>query len=123
VLPHRQRLLLQRRQPAALGELQRALQVLRLNLHRRELAAVGEPHPATARDVVADLADGADGVLEREVAPRARVLLQHAQHDRRRPDLEERRVLAHVGVAHDHVEPAEALGVGVGLVAGVDDRT
>ena len=37
-------------------------------------------------------------------------------------DLEERGVLAHVGVAHDDVEPAVALGVGVGLVAGVDDR-
>ena len=39
------------------------------------------------------------------------------------PDLEERRVLAHVRVAHDHVEAAEPLGVGVRLVAGVDDRT
>ena len=38
------------------------------------------------------------------------------------PDLEERGVLAHVGVAHDHVEAAVALGVGVGLVPGVDDR-
>ena len=37
------------------------------------------------------------------------------------PDLQEGGVLAHVGVAHDHVEAAEPLGVGVGLVAGVDD--
>ena len=50
------------------------------------------------------------------------VLLEHPQQDRRRADLEEGRVLAHVRVADDHVEAAEALGVGVGLVAGVDDR-
>ena len=37
-------------------------------------------------------------------------------------DLQERRVLAHVRVADDDVEPAEALGVCVRLVAGVDDR-
>ena len=38
------------------------------------------------------------------------------------PDLEEGGVLAHVGVADDDVQAAVALGVGVGLVAGVDDR-
>ena len=32
-------------------------------------------------------------------------------------------VLAHVRVAHDHVQSAIPLGVGVGLVASVDDRT
>ena len=63
------------------------------------------------------------GILEREVAPRARVFFEHAQHDGRGADLEEGRVLAHVGVADDHVQPAEALGVGVRLVARVDDRT
>ena len=122
MLPHRERLLLERREPAALREPQRAGEVLGLDLDRRELAPVGEAHAAPARDVVADLADGADRVLEREVAPRARVLFEHAQHDRRRADLEEGRVLAHVRVADDHVQPAEALGVGVRLVARVDDR-
>ena len=39
------------------------------------------------------------------------------------PDLHERRPLAHVRVADDHVQPAEAFRVGVRLVAGVDDGT
>ena len=39
------------------------------------------------------------------------------------PDLQEGGVLAHVGVADDDVQPAEPLGIGVGLVAGVDDGT
>ena len=112
-----------RREPASLGEAQGAVQVLRLDFDRRELASVGEPHPAATSEVVADLADGTDRVLECEVAPRARVLLEHSQHDRRRADLEERRVLAHVGVADDHVQAPEAFGVGVRLVPGVDDRS
>src|SRR5207244_6840013 len=85
----------ERREPASLGEAQGAVQVLRLDLDRRELASVGQAHPAAAREVVADLTDGADRVLEREVAPRAGILLEHPQHDRCRADLEERRVLAH----------------------------
>ena len=48
--------------------------------------------------------------------------LEHAQHERAGTDLEEGRVLTHVGVAHDHVQAAVLLGVGVGLVTGVDDR-
>ena len=122
VLPHLERLLLERAEPAALGEAQRPVQVLALDLDRGELTPVGEPDPPAAGDVVADLTDRADRVLEGEVAPRARVLFEHAQQDRRRPDLEERRVLAHVRVADDHVQAAEPLGVGVRLVAGVDDR-
>jgi len=118
-----ERLLLERREAAPLGEPESAVQVLGLDLDRRQLAPVGQPHPAATREVVADLADGADRVLEREVAPGAGVLLEHPQHDRRRADLEERRVLAHVGVAHDHVEAPEAFGVGVRLVSGVDDRS
>ena len=123
VLPHAERLLLERREAAPLGEPESAVQVLGLDLDRRQLAPVGQPHPAATREVVADLADGADRVLEREVAPGAGVLLEHPQHDRRRADLEERRVLAHVGVADDHEEAPEAFGVGVGLVPGVDDRS
>ena len=62
---------------------------------------------------------GFSSVMSRSTTRR---VLQHAQQDRRGPDLQERRVLAHVRVADDHVEAAVALGVGVGLVAGVDDR-
>src|SRR5207244_12323460 len=55
----------ERREPAPLGEAQGTVQVLRLDLDRRELASVGQAHPAAAREVVADLTDGADRVLER----------------------------------------------------------
>ena len=71
---------------------------------------------------MADLADRPDRVLQRHVAQHDAAVLEHPQHARRGADLEERRVLAHVGVADDDVEAAVALGVGVRLVAGVDDR-
>ena len=48
-------------------------------------------------------------------------VLDHREHQRRRPDLEERRVLGQVRVADDHVQAAVLVGVGVRLVAGVDD--
>src|SRR4029450_1129502 len=46
-----------------------------------------------------------------EGPPRRAVFFEHAQDDRRRADLEERRVLAHVRVADDDVQPAEPLGI------------
>ncbi len=73
--------------------------------------------------VVADLPDGPNRVLERHVAQDNSGFLQHAQHETGRPDLEEGGVLAHVRVAHDHVESPVALRIGMGLIAGVDDRT
>ena len=108
--------------PLVLRVAQRPVEVLALDLERAGLAPVGQAHPARAGDVVADLADGADRVLEGHVAQHDDGLLEHAQQDRRRADLEEGGVLAHVRVAHDDVQPAVALGVGVRLVAGVDDR-
>ena len=96
-------------------------EVLRLDLQRARLATVGQAHLAPTGGVVADLADRADRVLHGEVAHHHAVL-DHPQHEVARGDLEHRGGLAHVGVADDHVEPAEPLGVGVRLVAGVDDR-
>ena len=61
------------------------------------------------------------GVLQSEVA-HDDAGFDHAQDEVRRTDLQQRRRLGHVGVADDDVQPAEALGVGVRLVAGVDDR-
>ena len=49
-------------------------------------------------------------------------VLDHRQHQRGGADLEVGRDLGEVGVADDHVQPAVLLGVGVRLVAGVDDR-
>ena len=68
-----------------------------------------------------DLADRPDRVLQRQVAHR-HAGLDHAQHDVGAADLEQRGDLVHVRVADDDVQPAVALGVGVRLVAGVDDR-
>ena len=86
------------------------------------LAAVGQADLAPAGEVVADLPDGPDRVLEGQVPQHRAGVLEHPQEDAGRPDLQEGGVLAHVRVAHDDVEAAEALGVGVGFVAGVDDR-
>ncbi len=59
------------------------------------------------------------GVLDRQI--RQEPVLDHLQHDRGGPDLQERGDLAHVRVADDHVEPPVLLRVGVRLVARVDD--
>ena len=83
--------------------------------------AVGQPHGAAAGGVVGDLADGADRVLQGEVA-HDHARLDHPQHEVAGPDLEHRGRLAHVRVADDDVQPPVVLGVGVRLVAGVDDR-
>src|SRR3954447_15003799 len=95
--------------------------VLGLDLQRRHLPAVGEPDLAPSGHVVADLADGADRILQRHVLDRD-TGLDHPQHQVGHGDLEQRRRLVHVRVADDDVQPPVALGVGVRLVAGVDDR-
>ena len=122
VLPHLERLLLERREALRVGVAQRPVEVLALDVEGAHLAPVGEPHESPARHVVADLADRPDRVLERHVAQHDVVVLEHPQHAGGRTDLHERRVLAHVGVADDDVQPAVLLGIGVRFVAGVDDR-
>ncbi len=87
-----------------------------------DLPAVGESHDPPAGDVVTDLADRPDRVLERHVTQHDVVVLEHPQHAGRRADLEERGVLAHVRVADDDVQASILLGIGVGLIAGIDDR-
>ena len=94
-----------------------------MDVERAHLAPVGQPDGAAAGHVVADLADRPDRVLQGHVAQHDVVVLEHPQHARRGADLHERRVLAHVRVADDHVQPAVLLGVGVRFVAGVDDRS
>ena len=68
-----------------------------------------------------DLADGSDRVLEGHVTQHTRGILDHAQEDGHGAHLQVRGVLAHVGIADDDVQPPVVLGVGVGLVPGVDD--
>ena len=73
------------------------------------------------RRVVRHRADRGDRRRDREVLVDEAVL-DHREHDRGRADLEERRDLAQVRVADDHVQPAVLLRIGVRLVARVDDR-
>ena len=83
---------------------------------------VGQGQRAGQREVGRHLVQRAHGVGEREVAGRAGVVLDHGQHDGGAADLQEGGDLGEVGVADDHVQAPEALGVGVRLVARVDDR-
>ena len=109
-----------RRVVLALHVLLRVLEVLPLELHGIQPPAVGERDLDRAGEVARDLVQGAHGSLERQV--RQEPVLDHLQHDRGRPDLQELRDLAHVRVADDHVQAPVLLRVGVRLVARVDDR-
>ncbi len=103
VLPHLQRLLLQGGEALGVGVAQGPVEVLALDVERAHFATVGEAYLAATGDVVADVADRADRVLEGHVAQHDRGIFEHAQHARRRADLDEGRVLAHVAVADDHM--------------------
>ena len=96
--------------------------VLALDIQRTGLPAASQPDRPAAGQIVADLADGPDRVVQREVAER-HPGLDHLQNQGCGPDLEHRRRLAHVGVPDDHVQAPVFLGVGVRFVAGIDDWT
>src|SRR5581483_10469934 len=64
VLPHLEGLLLERAQTLGLRVPQGTVEVLALDVDGARLAPVRQAHPPAAGDVVADLADGADRVLE-----------------------------------------------------------
>src|SRR5674476_230709 len=97
-----------------------AFVVLGLDLYGAQLATVSELDLLAARQVMADLTDGPDRVLQRQVRHR-HTGLKHPKHQIGRADLEHRGRLAHVGIAHDDMQPAVLLGVGVRLVPRVDD--
>ncbi|SLC89572.1 Uncharacterised protein [Mycobacteroides abscessus subsp. massiliense] len=96
--------------------------VLALDVQRAGLPSSGESHGAPSGEIVADLADGPDRVVQREVTERD-AGLDHLQHQRRRAHLEHGGGLRHVGVADDDVQASVLLGIGVRFVAGVDDGT
>ena len=97
------------------------LEELPLHVHGGDVPPVLEPQRLAARQVPRDPAVGEDGALEGEVAV-DEIVLDHAEDDGHGPHLQIGGHLAHVGVANDHVEAPVLLGVGVGLVARVDDR-
>jgi hypothetical protein len=101
--------------------LDRLGEVLALDVQRRGLTPAGQSHQAPAGQVVADLTDRADRVVQAEVTE-LHALLDHLQHQVGAADLEQGGRLGHVRVADDHMQAAVALGVGVRLVARVDDR-
>src|SRR5262245_58250346 len=96
------------------------LQVLRLELQRRDGPPILQPDRLPQGRVVADVPDGLHGRLEAVVLVEAPVL-DNVEEEGGGADLEIGRHLGHVGVAHDDVKPAVFLGVRVRLVARVDD--
>ena len=65
--------------------------------------------------------DGLHRVGQGQVNAAESLVLDQGEHEGGGPHLQEGRHLGQVGVAHDDVETAVALGIGVGLVAGVHD--
>jgi len=122
VLPHLDRTLHCGRETGIPGVPQGPVEVFPLNVERRQLASVGEPHLAPTRRIVADLTNGPDRVVEREVAEH-HVRLEHLEQRGRGTNLHVCRVFAHVRVTRDHVEAPVTFGIGVRLIPRVDDRS
>src|SRR5699024_5604539 len=99
-------------------ELLGTVQQAALDLHGSVVLGAADPHGGSAGDVVADVADGADRVLQLEVTDR-HPGFDHAQHQVGGPVAQQRSGGGHVRVPDDHVQPAVGGGVGVRLVAGV----
>ena len=110
-----------RRRSVSSTYLRGQLEVRLLQVERGHAAAVLEREQVLERGVVRDLVQRADGSVDGEVGA-DRPVLDHREHQRRRADLEVGGDLGEVGVADDDVQAAVLLGVGVRLVAGVDDR-
>ena len=107
---------------AVLDVLLGQVEVLQLELDRRERAAVAQRQRLLERRVVRHRAQRRDRAVDASSgSPRNRSSIIASTSDGR-ADLEVRRDLGEVGVADDHVQPAVLLRVGVRLVAGVDDR-
>src|SRR5918992_2621866 len=98
------------------------VQVVPLELAGGEAAAVLALDHRPQRRVLGDGPQGLDRVGQLPLVAGDDAVLDHAEDDGQGPGLEEDGDLVHVGVADDHVQAPVALGVGVGLVAGVDDR-
>ena len=106
--------------PAVLHEAPCPLQQTGLDLDRRHLLPRAGPDRGGPAQVMADVADGADRILQL-VVPDRHTGFDHAQHQVRGPIAQQRRRLRHVGITDDDVQPAVQSRIGMGLVAGVDD--
>ena len=101
-------------------ELRASFEVLALQCERGEFAAVGQRHRRLQRRIMADRVYSRDRAREFDVGE-VDAGLDEVEYQRRGADLEVCSGLGEIGVADDHVESAVALGIGVRLVAGVDD--
>ena len=123
VLPHSQNLVLLGRRVTPFREPDCPVQELPLDVQRTEFTSAGQPYRPTTREIIADLTDGPDRVFQSHVPEHHARFLQHSEQQSARSNLQEPRVLAHVGVTDDHVQTSVPLGVSVGLVTRVDDGT
>ena len=98
------------------------IQVVALNAQRRVVLPVGGLEGRGAGQIVADGAQGRrDG---HDIQARDReAILEHAQHQVGAGNLQQHGRLGHVRVAVDDVHATELRGVGVRLIAGVNERT
>ena len=122
VLPHCQHLVLLSAGFPVLSEAQRPVEELLLDVQWTHLPSTGQTYRAATGQVIADLSNCPDGILQRHVPEDDVGFFQHPQDEPAGPDLKEGCVLTHIGIADDHVQSPEALGVGMGFVSGVDDR-
>ena len=121
VLPHRHSAFDLWRQARRPGIAHHPFEVLPLDVEGRSAPAVGEPDLASTGDVVADLPDRPDRVLEGEI-PEDHFVLEHLEQRDRRPDLD---VVSYSDMFESPAITCSLripLGVGMGLVASVDDR-
>ena len=93
---------------------------MRCSARRGQFAAVGEGDGGAQRRIPTDHVHGVHRPGQRQVAE-VETLLDQVEHQRGGADLEVGRRLREVGIADDDVQPAVLVGVGVRLVAGVDD--
>ena len=101
---------------------------LRASRRNSHCTSIAVQRPSDATSIVARHVGSCETVRIAGTGPADREVLvdeavfDHREHDRGRADLQERRDLAQVRVADDHVQPAVLLRIGVRLVARVDDR-
>ena len=109
---------------AGVEQLGNPVEVDALQRQRGQLAPVGQRDRRTQRGVAADDVHRVHRAREREIGEveaELRTLLDDVEHQCGGADLEIGGRLRQVGVADDDVQSAVLVGVGVRLVAGVDD--
>jgi hypothetical protein len=92
-----------------------------LDFHGGSRLAVFEPHDPAVMRVPRDVTRGLHGIHQSHPLGK-NALLEQIQHQRRGSDLQRRRVLAHVRIADEQMQPAILAVIGQRFIAGIDDR-